>query len=305
MKSLTTTELRALFLRFFGERGHTIIPSASLIPENDPTVLFTTAGMHPLMPYLMGAAHPAGVRLADVQKCVRTGDIDEVGDASHLTFFEMLGNWSLGDYFKKESIAWSWEFLTDEKWLGIDPDRLYFTCFEGDERAPRDEVSRDRWIEMGADPSHIFLNAKHNWWIPGTSCPCGPDTEIFFDTGKEKCCDECSPACDCGKYLEIWNNVFMQYFQPANGEIRMLEKKNVDTGMGLERTIATLQGAESVYDTDAFAHILARISELSGKNYRDNAARPTIPTIPKTSAHSASLPTTSAQVRSCWATRAA
>ena len=163
MKSLTTTELRALFLRFFGERGHTIIPSASLIPENDPTVLFTTAGMHPLMPYLMGAAHPAGVRLADVQKCVRTGDIDEVGDASHLTFFEMLGNWSLGDYFKKESIAWSWEFLTDEKWLGIDPDRLYFTCFEGDERAPRDEVSRDRWVEMGADPSHIFfLNAKHN-----------------------------------------------------------------------------------------------------------------------------------------------
>ena len=272
MKSLTTTELRALFLRFFGERGHTIIPSASLIPENDPTVLFTTAGMHPLMPYLMGAAHPAGVRLADVQKCVRTGDIDEVGDASHLTFFEMLGNWSLGDYFKKESIAWSWEFLTDEKWLGIDPDRLYFTCFEGDERAPRDEVSRDRWVEMGADPSHIFfLNAKHNWWIPGTSGPCGPDTEIFFDTGKEKCCDECSPACDCGKYLEIWNNVFMQYFQPANGEIRMLEKKNVDTGMGLERTIATLQGAESVYDTDAFAHILARISELSGKNYRDNA----------------------------------
>ena len=184
----------------------------------------------------------------------------------------MLGNWSLGDYFKKESIAWSWEFLTDEKWLGIDPDRLYFTCFEGDERAPRDEVSRDRWVEMGADPSHIFfLNAKHNWWIPGTSGPCGPDTEIFFDTGKEKCCDECSPACDCGKYLEIWNNVFMQYFQPANGEIRMLEKKNVDTGMGLERTIATLQGAESVYDTDAFAHILARISELSGKNYRDNA----------------------------------
>lgn len=184
----------------------------------------------------------------------------------------MLGNWSLGDYFKKESIAWSWEFLTDEKWLGIDPDRLYFTCFEGDERAPRDEVSRDRWVEMGADPSHIFfLNAKHNWWIPGTSGPCGPDTEIFFDTGKEKCCDECSPACDCGKYLEIWNNVFMQYFQPANGEIRMLEKKNVDTGMGLERTIATLQGAESVYDTDAFAHILARISELSGKNYRDSA----------------------------------
>ena len=266
MKSLTTTELRALFLRFFGERGHTIIPSASLIPENDPTVLFTTAGMHPLMPYLMGAAHPAGVRLADVQKCVRTGDIDEVGDASHLTFFEMLGNWSLGDYFKKESIAWSWEFLTDEKWLGIDPDRLYFTCFEGDERAPRDEVSRDRWVEMGADPSHIFfLNAKHNWWIPGTSGPCGPDTEIFFDTGKEKCCDECSPACDCGKYLEIWNNVFMQYNKRADGAYEPLGRKNVDTGMGLERTVCVLNGFDSVYETDVFAPAIAEIKRLSGK----------------------------------------
>ena len=271
MKSLTTTELRALFLRFFGERGHTIIPSASLIPENDPTVLFTTAGMHPLMPYLMGAAHPAGVRLADVQKCVRTGDIDEVGDASHLTFFEMLGNWSLGDYFKKESIAWSWEFLTDEKWLGIDPDRLYFTCFEGDERAPRDEVSRDRWVEMGADPSHIFfLNAKHNWWIPGTSGPCGPDTEIFYDTGKPKCCPECNPSCDCGKYLEIWNNVFMEYNKQADGSYLPLAQHNVDTGMGLDRTIATLQGVESVYDTDAFTGIIKTIEELSGKHYKDS-----------------------------------
>lgn len=272
MKSLTTKELRKLFLQFFTEKGHTVIPSASLIPENDPTVLFTTAGMHPLVPYLLGAAHPAGVRLTDVQKCVRTGDIDEVGDSSHLTFFEMLGNWSLGDYFKKESIAWSWEFLTDEKWLGIDKNRLYFTCFEGNENAPRDTYSHDRWVEMGVDPSHIFyLGAKHNWWIPGTSGPCGPDTEIFFDTGKEKCCENCDPSCSCGKYLEIWNNVFMEYFQPANGPLRPLEKKNVDTGMGLERTVATLQGAESVYDTDAFTNILAKISELSGKNYRDNA----------------------------------
>ncbi len=272
MKSLTTKELRKLFLQFFTEKGHTVIPSASLIPENDPTVLFTTAGMHPLVPYLLGAAHPAGVRLTDVQKCVRTGDIDEVGDSSHLTFFEMLGNWSLGDYFKKESIAWSWEFLTDEKWLGIDKNRLYFTCFEGNENAPRDTCSHDRWVEMGVDPSHIFyLGAKHNWWIPGTSGPCGPDTEIFFDTGKEKCCENCDPSCSCGKYLEIWNNVFMEYFQPANGPLRPLEKKNVDTGMGLERTVATLQGAESVYDTDAFTNILAKISELSGKNYRDNA----------------------------------
>ena len=272
MKTLTMAELRKLFLQFFSEKGHTVIPSASLIPENDPTVLFTTAGMHPLVPYLMGEAHPAGTRLTDVQKCVRTGDIDEVGDASHLTFFEMLGNWSLGDYFKHESIAWSWEFLTDEKWLGIDKDRLYFTCFEGNENAPRDTYSHDRWVEMGVDPSHIFyLDAKHNWWIPGTSGPCGPDTEIFFDTGKEKCCESCDPSCSCGKYLEIWNNVFMEYFQPVNEPLRPLAKRNVDTGMGLERTIATLQGAESVYDTDAFTNILARISELSGKNYRDNA----------------------------------
>ena len=272
MKSLTTAELRKLFLQFFSEKGHSVIPSASLIPENDPTVLFTTAGMHPLVPYLLGAAHPAGTRLTDVQKCVRTGDIDEVGDNSHLTFFEMLGNWSLGDYFKEESIAWSWEFLTDEKWLGIDKDRLYFTCFEGNENAPRDTYSHDRWVEMGVDPSHIFyLGAKHNWWIPGTSGPCGPDTEIFFDTGKEKCCDSCDPSCSCGKYLEIWNNVFMEYFQPVNGALRPLEKKNVDTGMGLERTIATLQGAESVYDTDAFTNIIAKISELSQKGYRDNA----------------------------------
>ncbi|MCH5278835.1 MAG: alanine--tRNA ligase [Christensenellaceae bacterium] len=269
---MTTAELRKLFLQFFSEKGHSVIPSASLIPENDPTVLFTTAGMHPLVPYLLGAAHPAGTRLTDVQKCVRTGDIDEVGDNSHLTFFEMLGNWSLGDYFKEESIAWSWEFLTDEKWLGIDKDRLYFTCFEGNENAPRDTYSHDRWVEMGVDPSHIFyLGAKHNWWIPGTSGPCGPDTEIFFDTGKEKCCDSCDPSCSCGKYLEIWNNVFMEYFQPVNGALRPLEKKNVDTGMGLERTIATLQGAESVYDTDAFTNIIAKISELSQKGYRDNA----------------------------------
>ncbi|MBQ4428756.1 MAG: alanine--tRNA ligase [Clostridia bacterium] len=272
MKKLNTHELRRLFLQFFSERGHAVIPSASLIPENDPSVLFTTAGMHPLMPYLMGAEHPAGTRLCDVQKCVRTGDIDEVGDASHLTFFEMLGNWSLGDYFKSESIAWSWEFLTDEKWLGIDKDRLYFSCFEGDENAPKDEFSHDRWVEMGVDPSHIFyLNAKHNWWIPGTSGPCGPDTEIFFDTGKPACSDHCDPSCSCGKYLEIWNNVFMQYYKAPDGKMSQLSKKNVDTGMGLERTVATLQGAQSVYDTDAFTNILARIAELSGKNYKDNA----------------------------------
>lgn len=269
MKLLKSYELRKLYLDFFREKGHAIIPSASLIPENDPTVLFTTAGMHPLVPYLMGAKHPAGVRLADVQKCVRTGDIDEVGDASHCTFFEMLGNWSLGDYFKKESIAFSWEFLTDEKWLGIDKDRLYFTCFKGDADAPQDTYSHDCWVNMGVDPSHIFyLDKKHNWWGPaGVTGPCGPDTEIFYDTGKPKCGPNCDPSCSCGKYLEIWNNVFMEYNKKADGTFEPLSQKNVDTGMGLDRTIATLQGVESVYDTDAFTGIIAAIAKSSGKTY--------------------------------------
>ncbi|MBQ2661797.1 MAG: alanine--tRNA ligase [Clostridia bacterium] len=272
MRSLRTDELRQLYLDFFKSKGHTQIPSASLIPENDPTVLFTTAGMHPLVPYLMGEKHPEGTRLTDVQKCVRTGDIDEVGDSSHCTFFEMLGNWSLGDYFKADSIAWSWEFLTSEEWLGIDKDRLYFTCFEGDKDAPRDTVSHDRWVEMGVDPSHIFyLKKKHNWWGPaGMTGPCGPDTEIFYDTGKEKCSPYCNPACSCGKYLEIWNNVFMEYNKLKDGTFEPLSQKNVDTGMGLDRTVATLQGVESVYDTDAFTEILDAISRLSGKNYKDS-----------------------------------
>ncbi len=272
MRNLTSRELRQLFLDFFKEKGHAVINSASLIPENDPTVLFTTAGMHPLVPYLMGEKHPAGKRLADVQKCVRTGDIDEVGDASHCTFFEMLGNWSLGDYFKKEAIAFSWEFLTDEKWLGIPKDKLYFTCFEGDHDAPRDTVSHDCWVEMGVDPSHIFyLPKKNNWWGPaGQTGPCGPDTEMFYDTGKPACSDTCSPACDCGKYLEIWNDVFMEYNKVGEGKFEPLAQRNVDTGMGLDRTVATLQGVESVYDTDAFTGTLSVISSLSGKGYKDS-----------------------------------
>ena len=274
MKTLTTAELRKLFLQFFLEKGHAVIPSSSLIPENDPTALFTMAGMHPLVPYLLGAKHPAGSRLCDVQKCVRTGDIDEVGDASHCTFFEMLGNWSLGDYFKQDAIAWSWEFLTDEKWLGIDKDKLYFTCFAGEGELPRDTEAHDRWVEMGVDPSHIFyLGREHNWWGPaGQTGPCGPDTEMFIDTGKEPCGPDCFPGCHCGKYLEIWNDVFMQYNKTAEGKYEPLAQKNVDTGMGLERTVATLQGVPSVYDTDAFTGILATISELSGKNFSDSPA---------------------------------
>ena len=271
MKNLTSDELRELYLQFFKEKGHAIIKSASLIPYNDPTVLFTTAGMHPLVPYLMGEKHPAGTRLADVQKCVRTGDIDDVGDASHCTFFEMLGNWSLGDYFKKEMIAWSFEFLTSDKWLGIDKDKLYFTVFAGDENAPRDTESFDAWRSLGVAEDHIFfLPKKNNWWCPaGMTGPCGPDTEMFIDTGKPKCHEGCNPACDCGKYLEIWNDVFMQYNKTKEGTFEPLAQKNVDTGMGLDRTIAILQGVPSVYDTDVFAPIIAKIEELSGKKYAD------------------------------------
>ncbi|MEG1560739.1 MAG: alanine--tRNA ligase [Clostridia bacterium] len=270
MKNITTNELRRLFLDFYREKGHAILPSASIVPENDPSVLFTTAGMHPLVPYLLGEKHPAGERLADVQKCIRTGDIDEVGDTSHFTFFEMLGNWSLGDYFKEEAIAYSFEFLTDERWLGIDKGKLYFTVFAGDEDAPRDNVAYETWCKMGVAKDHIFfLPKKNNWWFAGNTGPCGPDTEMFYDTGIEKCCDECSPACSCGKYLEIWNDVFMEYNKTPEGFIPLV-RKNVDTGMGLDRVVATLQGAKSVYDTDAFTDILAVISKLSEKNYNDN-----------------------------------
>ncbi|MCK5129826.1 MAG: alanine--tRNA ligase [Clostridiales bacterium] len=264
----TAAELRKKYLNFFEEKGHKIIPSASLIPENDPTVLFTPAGMHPLVPYLLGEPHPSGNRLCNVQKCIRTIDIDEVGDASHLTFFEMLGNWSLGDYFKDESIAWSYEFLTSEKWLAIDPKRIAISVFEGDENAPRDEVSAQLWEECGIAKERIFyLPAENNWWIAGTAGPCGPDTEIFYISDDDPCSDDCSPACDCGKYLEIWNNVFMQYNKTADRKYLPLEKKNVDTGMGLDRTIAVLQGKSSVYETDLFAPIIAKIEELSNKKY--------------------------------------
>ncbi len=268
----SANDLRSLFLKFFQQKGHAVIPSASLIPENDPTVLFTTAGMHPLVPYLLGAKHPMGTRLTDVQKCIRTGDIDDVGDASHLTFFEMLGNWSLGDYFKKEAISWSWEFLTSPEWLGIDKDRLAFSVFAGDGDCPRDEEAASLWREMGVKDDHIFyLPKENNWWGPaGLTGPCGPDTEMFIITDKEPCGPDCSPACSCGRYLEIWNDVFMQYDKQADGSFQPLKQKNVDTGMGLERTYCVLMGAKSVYDTDIFADILAKIAELSGKSYGES-----------------------------------
>ncbi|MDL2205555.1 alanine--tRNA ligase [Eubacteriales bacterium OttesenSCG-928-N13] len=267
------SELRALFLKFFEQKGHAVIPSASVIPENDPTVLFTTAGMHPLVPYLMGEKHPMGVRLVDVQKCIRTGDIDEVGDSSHCTFFEMLGNWSLGDYFKREAITWSWEFLTSPDWLGIDKDRLAFSVFAGDEDAPRDDEAADLWCEVGVKDENIFyLPKKNNWWGPaGLTGPCGPDTEMFIiNLDKQPCGPDCSPACDCGRYLEIWNDVFMQYNKQADGSFPPLAQKNVDTGMGLERTISVLLGAKSVYETDLFQDIIAKIEQLCGKKYGES-----------------------------------
>ena len=269
MKTYHSSELRSMFLKFFKDHGHAVISSASVIPENDPTVLFTTAGMHPLVPYLMGAKHPAGKRLTDVQKCVRTGDIDEVGDASHLTFFEMLGNWSLGDYFKEQMIPWSWEFLTSPEYLGLPKDRLAFSVFAGDADCPRDEESAQLWRNCGVADDHIFfLPKENNWWGPaGITGPCGPDTEMFVITDKEPCGPNCSPACSCGRYLEIWNDVFMQYNKKADGTFEPLEQKNVDTGMGLERTICVLNGKKSVYETDLFADILKKISELSGKEY--------------------------------------
>ena len=237
--------------------------------------------MHPLVPYLLGEPHPQGKRLTDYQKCIRTGDIDSVGDNSHLTFFEMMGNWSLGDYFKHESIEMSYNFLKDV--LGFDMNKISVTVFAGEDGIPRDEEAADRWAEMGIprdriyycsrEPSHIFFTEKHNWWGPaGETGPCGPDTEIFYDTGKEKCSEHCDPTCSCGKYLEIWNNVFMQYNKTKDGKYEPLKAPNVDTGLGLERVIGLLQGKSSVYDTELFADVIAKIKELS-TNYNVPSAR--------------------------------
>ncbi len=253
-------EIRNKYLNFFKKHGHSIIPSAPLIPENDASVLFTTAGMQPLVPYLLGEEHPEGKRLTDYQKCVRTNDIEEVGDNRHLTYFEMLGNWSLGDYFKEESINMSFEFLTKE--LQIPIEKLFVTCFAGDEDCPRDEVSANAWKKAGIPENHIYYYGKDdNWWIAGEEGPCGPDTEMFYDTGKKACGPDCQPSCDCGKYVEIWNNVFMEYFKDKNGYSK-LKQKNVDTGLGLERATMLLQGKETPYDTEIFEPIMKKLEEL-------------------------------------------
>ena len=266
-------ELRQMYLGFFAEKGHTVISGASLIPENDPTVLFTTAGMHPLAPYLLGEPHPSGRRLCNVQKCVRTGDIDEVGDSSHCTFFEMLGNWSLGDYFKEDAIAWSYEFLTSRSCLGFDPDKLSVTVFEGNENVEMDKVSIETWKKLGIPESRIFpLPSSDNWWgLPGDSGPCGPDTEIFVDTGIAACGPECKPGCRCGKYCEIWNDVFMQYEKKGPGVYEKLKQANVDTGMGVERTVAMMQGCKTVYETELFAPMMEIIEGRAGRKLDGNA----------------------------------
>jgi len=283
---MTSAELRQTFLDFFKSKGHEIIPSASLIPENDPTVLFTTAGMQPLVPYLAGAKHPMGARLVDAQKCLRTDDIEEVGDSRHLTFFEMLGNWSLGDYFKREAISWAFELLTSKDWLKIDPKKLFVTVFEGDANAPRDDESIEIWqaqFEMKGIAAQVgerifMYPKKKNWW-PGPTMKglCGPDTEIFFNTGKEHdpaFGPTCHPNCDCGRFVEIWNNVFMQFERKEEGGALVpLPSKNVDTGMGLERMVAMLNGNGTIFEIPEFRVLIQAIEQASGKTYGKDPAQ--------------------------------
>jgi alanyl-tRNA synthetase len=272
---MTAQELRKIYLDFFQKKGHRIIPSASLVPEHDPTVLFTTAGMHPLVPYLLGEDHPEGKRLTNVQKCLRTDDINDVGDNWHNTFFEMLGNWSLGDYWKQETIEWSFEFLTKE--LGLDQNKISVTVFGGDSEVPgvpADEESVGIWKKLGIPDERIYrLGKKDNWWGPvGETGPCGPDTEMFYDTGQAEHGKVCRPGESCGKYTEVWNDVFMEYNRGADGKYEKLTQRNVDTGMGLERMIAVLQGRNTVYETELFSPVIAAIKELA-QNYSEASAR--------------------------------
>ncbi len=270
---ITDEQIKEKWFKFFEKHGFKRIESASIVPENDPTVLFTTAGMHPLVPYLLGAKHPAGDKICDIQRCIRTGDIDSVGDASHLTSFEMLGNWFLGTCPKEEMIKLSYEFLTSPEYLGIPKERLATTVFEGDETAPKDDVAFKTWKDCGIE-NVFYLGKENNWWALGGGVgPCGPDSEMFFDSGKEKCCEECSPACDCGKYLEIWNDVFMQYKVENSGEkAKLLDRPNIDTGMGLERTVVVLNGLKSVYDAGIFKKVIDFIGTKAQISYLDSEA---------------------------------
>ncbi len=274
---MPSQEIRKKFLEFFAQRGHAVIPSASLVPENDATVLFTTAGMQPLVPYLLGQPHPLGTRVVNVQKCVRTGDIDDVGDNRHLTFFEMLGNWSFGDYFKKDAIAWSYELLTSKEGFGLDPKRLYVTCFEGNNDAPRDDESFETWKSAGIPPERIFfLGADDNWWSPGDNGPCGPDSEMFYDLHPEQGAisgrDAFIAANESGRVVEIWNDVFMEYERRDGNVVGKLARQNVDTGSGLERMAVVLQEKHHVFETDLFVPIMAAIMEHATA-YDERSAR--------------------------------
>jgi alanyl-tRNA synthetase len=262
---IDSKKLKQLFLDFFVENQHKLIPNSPLIPEYDPTVLFTPAGMHPLIPYFLGQPHPLGKKLVNVQKCFRTGDIECVGDSSHLTFFEMLGSWSLGDYFKKEAIGLSYDFLTNKRWLNLDKKRLFVTVFAGDQDAPRDKESSESWRALGVPDDHIFFQSKEeNWWGPvGNTGPCGPCTEMFYDNGKPVCDPECKPGCSCGKYFELWNDVFMEYNKTPEGSFEFLKQKNVDTGMGVEHTAAMLEGKETVFEIAAVKPIVERAEEIA------------------------------------------
>jgi len=277
MKKLTYKQLREMWLNFYAERGHAIIPSASIVPENDASVLFINSGMHPLVPYLMGETHPLGMRLANIQKCIRTGDIEEVGDETHLTFFEMMGNWSLGDYFKKEKVAWSYEFLTDKKYLGIDPKRVYVTCFEGDDIAPRDEECADFWRGIGIPNERIFFLPKSdNWWqLPSGTGPCGPCSEMFMVLKETQCKNKnCNPSCECGKFVEIGNDVYMQFIIPTAGaKPYSAKQQNVDTGMGLERILCLSQGKKSVYETEIYDGAIQAILKSANLDKMNNDVR--------------------------------
>ncbi len=277
---MQSSEIRSRFLTFFEKRGHAILPSASLVPENDPSVLFNTAGMQPLVPYLMGQKHPLGNRLASCQKCVRTGDLDDIGDNRHFSFFEMLGNWSLGDYFKDEAIAWSYEFLTSkDEGLGLDPARLAVTIFAGDENAPYDQESKDIWMSLGIPEHRIYaLPAEDNWWSPGDNGPCGPCSEMFYDmqgefVGKEISHDEFLNLIKQEKFIEIWNDVFMEYEKKDGKVIGKLSQKNVDTGAGLERLTAVMQGKDTAYDTDILIPVMQEIKITAGDTYNEKFAR--------------------------------
>jgi len=270
---MTAKELKQKYLAFFVKKGHKKLPNVSLVPENDPTALFINSGMHPLVPYLLGEPHPLGKRLVSNQRCLRTQDIDEVGNMMHLTFFEMLGNWSLGDYWKKEAIEWSWEFLTKE--LGLEPKRIFVTCFAGDKDAPKDEEAAKIWQKIGIPKERIyFLGKKDNWWAVGDSGPCGPDTEMFYDTGKKKCGPKCRPGDNCGKYFEMWNDVFMEFNRLPTGKLEKLKQQNIDTGMGVERTAAMLQGKDDVYQTELFTSIIQTIEKISKKKYQGKNKKP-------------------------------